>query len=92
VKRQPIDLLAGLLADVEALDGALCGGSGKEFVDIDAHQADVLRRAYCWHCEVIGRCRAVGDALSPHAAASLYGGRFYEAHEPVDGWPDEVAS
>ena len=81
---------AALLGDV-ALEGAACAGTGVEFVDVtETHAAHVIR-SHCFHCPVVGRCRETGDALAPHAVASIYGARFYSAREPVDGWP-EVAS
>jgi hypothetical protein len=91
MKRSPIDLIAVLLADVEALEGAACAGSDAPFVDVTDDQALEVIRAYCWRCPAVGRCRAVGDALSPHDFASVFGARYYASGEPADGW-DEVAS
>jgi hypothetical protein len=91
VKRQPVDLIAVLLADVDALDGAACAGSNAPFVDVTDAQALEVIRAYCWRCPAVGRCRAVGDALAPHEWPSVFGARHYASGEPVDGW-DVVAS
>jgi hypothetical protein len=92
MKGAPIDLLATLLADVEALEGAACAGTAASFVDVTTDEADELRRAFCWHCIVVGRCREVGDHLAPHAWPSLYGARLYATGEPAEGWPEDGAA
>ncbi len=92
MKRQPVDLLGTLLADVEALDGAACAGNTAPFVDVTDDQARTVIERLCWRCVVVGRCRGVGDALAPHEFASVYGARHYGKGEPAAGWPEDVAS
>ena len=90
-RRVPVDLLGSLLADVAALDGAHCTGSGAEVVDVDQADAERVVRYYGHRCTVVGRWREVGDALAPHSSASIYGGRVYARGEPADGWPGGCA-
>jgi hypothetical protein len=89
---RPASLVAALVGDVN-LDGAACAGAfagGAEFVDPDPGDVELLIRAYCHRCVVVGRCREYGDSLAPHKVPSIYGARFYGKAEPLDGW--EVAS
>ena len=82
------DLAAALLGI--DLEGAACAGASVEFVDPSPMDVDVLIRDYCHRCPVAGRCREFGDSLAPFKHGVIYGARWYQASEPVDGF--EVAS
>ena len=71
---------------------AACNGSGFEFVDVTEPTGRHLITTFCHACRVVGRCREFGDATAPHAWPSVYGARWYDKREPVDGWPEDGAA
>jgi hypothetical protein len=79
MNRAPVDLLGGLLADVEALAGAACELAPVDFVDVDQAAAEYLIRTWCLACPAADRCREVGDRLAPHAFGTVMGGRYFPA-------------